>query len=119
MGTLISGPRYDRLATTSERRAILEVIGVPSPRASCIRFGARVSKIDSRFASIEFRFVPPYTQRCSPSNPGDTLMVKAASGLWHLKDERSDAFECRRAPPGVIRSLFKGCMVGQIWRKPR
>ncbi|MHB8060928.1 MAG: hypothetical protein ACYDHO_08875, partial [Gaiellaceae bacterium] len=106
----IHGPRSNRPPTASERAAIVAVARSSHFKAGqdrCVRYDVRVSRVDDRFASVGYSFVPPYTN-CQPVD-GESLMERAASGRWRVKGDGSDPFPCRFAPPGVIRSLFSGC----------
>jgi hypothetical protein len=86
-------------------RAALQYLYVP---ASCVRFSIAISEVDSNYASIAPRFVGPRAARCASNG---VLIARRQQDRWIVYGAGSDPFDCRQAPPGVLRSLFGECWI--------
>jgi hypothetical protein len=99
-----------RAPTGSERTAIVKALPA-FYHQKCIRYSIRVSTVDTRYAAVSFRFVPPRPSKtCSPFD-GGVLMKRIAPGRWKKTGEGSE-WPCAKAgaPTPVIKDLFGGCV---------
>jgi hypothetical protein len=121
----VSGPLARRAPTTAERARI--VAGARSSLnsgplvATCLNFDVWVSRVDSRFADAEPNRA---TARAWMKNKacgrfaynGQMLLKRLPGGRWRYYSGASEAFDCRLTPPGVIRSLYRECVINRRGR---
>ena len=102
-------PRAQRPATAAELAAISTVARgvVFHGRHCCVTYRAQISTLDPRYAGVQYDLHKPYGT-CLVGN-GVSVFVRGASGWRHLEDT-SEPFFCNSLPPGVVRSLYGGCM---------
>ena len=107
-GGSIVGPGAERAPTRSELAGISAAASRVIFRGhdNCVTYVAAVSKVDTRYARVAYKFHNP-TAQCSPGN-GVSLFKRTSSGWIHLGDA-SEPFPCASAPAGVARSLFGEC----------
>jgi hypothetical protein len=107
--SFISGPLARRRPTAAERTAILAAVPARIGSARrCFRYPIYVSRLDRRYAFVDYVFTRPDDATCPYFN-GTALLQRRRDGRWREKSAASTAFPCRVAPPGVIRSLFRVC----------
>ena len=111
---VLNGPRAERLSTRSELAAISAAGRRGYPAAgSCITYAANISKLDPRYARVDFVFpksaLTNASDRCAKFvGNGEEVFRRSSSG-WHYVGGESDGFPCGYLPPGVARSLFGSC----------
>ncbi len=104
------GPREARPPTAAERAAIVADARRRFRRTrSCITYQIVVSRLDRRYALVDYVFPHPLSRRCLLFN-GNSLYRRGPHG-WHEFSGASSGYPCALAPAGVIRSLDGGCML--------
>jgi hypothetical protein len=109
---LVTAPRADRKPTPAERAEIVAETKVQHGLVghdACITYRVRVSRLDGRYAEVQYDVDASKMQNCRVGN-GWTIMWKPA-GKWRVKSDAGDGFVCDFGPPGVVVSLDGGCLM--------
>jgi hypothetical protein len=106
----VTGPQDSRPASPSELAAIAKVgrRAIFHGRDGCVTYVAHVSKLDSRFARVAYKFTKPYGN-CLLGN-GESIYRRTPHG-WKDIGDASETFPCTYLPLGVVRSLFGQCRI--------
>jgi hypothetical protein len=94
---LLQGPVHVRPPSPPERAAIVRVEAL----RGCARYAIRISTLDARYGVVRF-------PGCARLN-GFVVVRRAAHG-WREINGGSDPFPCNALPPGILLSLFGGCL---------
>src|SRR2546428_6206820 len=95
-------------ARHAERARRDHQVAAPFYHQRCIRYTIKVSTIDTHFAAVFFRFVPPKPgPGCKPFD-GQVVMKRLTAARWKKIAEAS-SWSCQTPGVPTRKELFGGC----------